>query len=287
MLPRHSSACAPPLPPPALPLPLLPLPPSLPPASCASASASTSMPRAMSPGVANSSGLWLQPLRQGMKTIPVGAICGGSMQGMCVAQTNIMACIKQQQQWNGSNTSRRARLNMQSPVPCSGIMKTHTIGESASKTDVACRPSSRSSTGQHKSMLTCAMNSASWYARLTMRLLVKPSSLQPASAAWQESEKMAASCGKGGRCDASKAAAGSTRGAWQQQADAAACSACTHHAKDVTTELPAHLTAPSTAATTSVPQAAGGSWLMVSICKRTCEQRQEATGVTEGSGSCG
>ncbi len=134
MLPRHSSACAPPLPPPALPLPLLPLPPSLPPASCASASASTSMPRAMSPGVANSSGLWLQPLRQGMKTIPVGAICGGSMQGMCVAQTNIMACIKQQQQWNGSNTSRRARLNMQSPVPCSGIMKTHTIGESASKT---------------------------------------------------------------------------------------------------------------------------------------------------------
>lgn len=51
-----------------------------PPASRASASASTCTPREMSAGEANSSGRWLQPLRHGMKTMPVGAICKGGGQ---------------------------------------------------------------------------------------------------------------------------------------------------------------------------------------------------------------
>lgn len=40
----------------------------------------------MSSGEANSSGRWLQPLRQGMKTIPVGAICGGGVRSKWVGE---------------------------------------------------------------------------------------------------------------------------------------------------------------------------------------------------------
>jgi len=43
------------------------------PASAASVSASTSTPRAISSGDAYSSGRWLNPFRQGIKSIPTGA----------------------------------------------------------------------------------------------------------------------------------------------------------------------------------------------------------------------